>query len=82
MVHRIQDLIERFPEDIKAIGALIAEDREFDRLCDEFKEINNELHELAGAKTGKPALHAEELRMRRVAVEEEILTKIEGYKPI
>jgi hypothetical protein len=80
MVHRITNILSRFPEDEKAVCALIHESREFEALCQEYAETGRELDRLTGPN--KPnAIVGDALQRRRIALEEEILTRIEGYTP-
>jgi uncharacterized protein YdcH (DUF465 family) len=82
MVERLRSLIERFPENEQAIKHLIENDSLFDGLCDEYRQIAQELRGL-GRKAGQnTAEEAQGLKMRHEAVEEELLTKIEGCKPV
>jgi uncharacterized protein YdcH (DUF465 family) len=81
MVERIRDLIDRFPEDEETIRQLIRSDPTFDSLCQEYKDIGDELRRLERRSDPAAAAEAEELKMRRRAVEEELLTRIEGYRP-
>ena len=82
MVERIRDLIERFPEDEKWVSELIKSDSRFDSLCQAYKEVSVALHRVERESAPNVASKVEELKRRRVALEEEILTKMEGYKPI
>jgi len=82
MVHRIHDLIERFPEDENVVRSLIDRDIGFDALCSEYRDIVEELLEIQRVSGPVAAIEGEGLRMRRVALEEELLTRIEGYRPI
>jgi hypothetical protein len=79
MVGRISNILARFPENEKAVRSLIQENREFEALCQEYMNTGQELGHLAKLK--EPAIQADALQKRRMAVEEEILTRIEGYKP-
>ncbi len=81
MVERIRDLIERFPEDEETIRELIKSDPNFDSLCQEYKNIGDELRRLERKSDAVSATEAEGLKMRRRAIEEELLTRIEGYRP-
>jgi uncharacterized protein YdcH (DUF465 family) len=80
MVERIRDLIERFPEDEETIRQLIKNDSDFDSLCQEYKAIGDEIRRLEQESEPRSATEAEGLKMRRQAVEEEVLTRIEGYR--
>ena len=81
MVERIRSLLGRFPEEEETIRQLIRKDPVFDSMCQEYKDIGDELVRLARESDPRAALEAEGLKMRRGAVEEELLTRIEGYKP-
>lgn len=81
MVERIRDLIKRFPEDEATIRQLIKGDSSFDSLCQEYKDIGDELRRLKQKRSPGGATEAEGLKMRRQAVEEELLARIEGYSP-
>jgi hypothetical protein len=78
MAHRISNILARFPESEEAVRRLIQESCEFEALCQEYLDTNQELRCLTKKET---AIQADALRKRRMAVEEEILTRIEGYKP-
>jgi len=82
MVHRIHDLIERFPEDENTVRSLIAGDVGFDALCSEYQDIVEELSEIQRVSGPVAAIEGMGLKMRRTALEEELLTRIEGYRPI
>lgn len=81
MVERIRDLIERFPEDEETVRQLIKSDPTFDSLCQEYKDIGDELRRLERKPDPGAAIEAEGLKMRRQAIEEELLARIEGYSP-
>ncbi len=82
MVDRIRNIIARFPEDEDAIRDMIRKDRAFNALCQEYADTSNELERLGKLKNPEAVIQANGLRNRRVAIEEELLTTIEGYKPI
>jgi uncharacterized protein YdcH (DUF465 family) len=78
MVHRISDILTRFPESEQAVRQLIQQSPEFAALCQEYENTSRELgHFTTMAETTE----VDELRKRSTALEEEILTKIEGYQP-
>ena len=80
MVHRISNILSRFPEDEKAVHALIHNSGEFEALCQEYANTSSELEHLTGPN--KPgAIVSDALQKRRIALEEEILARIEGYTP-
>lgn len=82
MVDRIRALLDRFPEDEEAVRVITQQDRYFDVLCQEYAEIGRELDDVGEVTDPERTSLADALRKRRVAIEEELLTKIEGYKPI
>jgi uncharacterized protein YdcH (DUF465 family) len=81
MVERIRDLIKRFPEDEETVRQLIKSDPIFDSLCQEYKDIGDELERLERRSDPSVATEVEGLTMRRRAVEEDLLTRIERYRP-
>ena len=82
MVHRISNIIGRFPEDENVIRELMRADPEFDALCEEYASIRKELEQLTQTMGPDVAPETTALRERLVAVEEEVLTVIEGYRPV
>jgi hypothetical protein len=50
-------------------------------LCEEYASTGKEIDALAMLKGTDVTVQADTLRKRRMAVEEEILTAIEGYQP-
>jgi hypothetical protein len=82
MIRRIGDLIERFPEDEGTVSELMRRDETFGSLCREYDLSARELARfdivggsIAGAETNW-------LKQRRSELEQEILARIEGYRPI
>jgi hypothetical protein len=65
-VEAIRHLLDRFPEDETTVHDLIARDPTFAARCREYRQTEEEL---------------ERLRQRREQIEEELLTRIEGYTP-
>ncbi len=82
MIKRIRDLIERFPEDEGTVSELICRDTTFDTLCQEYEQSARELGRLDVLGGSTAAAEANWLKQRRSEIEQEILTKIEGYRPI
>jgi hypothetical protein len=82
MVQRIRHILARFPENEEAIRELVRGNREFDALCQEYANTSKELEDLAKLKRPELADQAGALQKRRMTVEEEILTAIEGYNPV
>lgn len=81
MINLISNILARFPEDEKAVRALIHDNREFEALCQEYAKTGQELDELTRLNKGDAVGVADALQKRRTAVEEEILTRMEGYQP-
>ena len=81
MVERIRNIIARFPENEEALRELIQKNRDVDRLCQEYANIGRELDDLAKLKGPEAVVQADGLRKRRMAIEEGLLTAIEGYRP-
>jgi len=50
-------------------------------LCQEYADIGKEIEDLAKLEGPDVAVQTEGLRQRRMAIEEELLTAIEGYRP-
>lgn len=82
MVDRIRNILVRFPEDENAVRDLILRNRVFDALCQEYADIGKELERLTKRQDPDAVMEADGLRQRGVAVEEALLTMMEGYKPI
>lgn len=76
MVERIRSLLARFSESEETVRQLIAIDARFDALCDEYREVIDRLDRLDGSE-----VEAERLKERKALLEEELLTRIEGYQP-
>ena len=81
MVHRINKILSRFPENEKAVCTLIHDSGEFEALCQEYANAGRELEHLTRLTKRDAIIVADTLQKRRLALEEEILTRIEGYKP-
>ena len=73
MVERIRSLLARFSEDEATVRRLVATDASFNALCDEYRRV---IELLDGFET-----EIKRLRERRAWLEEELLTRIEGYQP-
>lgn len=82
MVERIRELLNRFPEDEAVVRQLIERNPDFDSLCETYHTISRALRLLEGAKDRPARASADGLRKRRTAVEEELLTRIEGHRPV
>jgi hypothetical protein len=73
VVDRIQSLLARFSEDEITVRQLVATDASFDVLCEEY-------HRLIELLDGFDE-HVRRLEQLRALLEEELLTRIEGYQP-
>ncbi len=82
MIERIRELIERFPEDEGLVRELMQSDSTFDALCQEYKQSADELRRLDVMGGSAAVSEANWLKQRRCSLEQEILAKIEGYRPV
>jgi len=73
VVERIRSLLARFPENEEIVRRLVATDASFDALCNEYCKV---IELLDNFET-----QAKLLRERRAWLEDELLTRIEGYQP-
>jgi uncharacterized protein YdcH (DUF465 family) len=73
VVERIRSLLARFSEDEETVRRLAATDAHFDALCDEYREVIERLDGLE--------MEVKRLKERRTMLEEDLLTRIEGYQP-
>jgi FtsZ-binding cell division protein ZapB len=73
VIERIRSLLGRFSEDEETVRRLVATDASFDALCNEYRNI---IELLDGFEA-----QIKQLRERRAWLEEELLTRIEGYQP-
>ncbi|TJW02483.1 MAG: hypothetical protein E5W82_33970 [Mesorhizobium sp.] len=78
---RIRDILARFPENESAVRQLIQDSQVFDALCQQYADTDRELR-IARTENGETSPEARILHDRRGAIEEEILTMIEGYAPV
>ena len=76
----IRHLLDRFPEDEATVRDLIARDPTFDALCREYRQTEEEFQQTEREGSSAAELAAE-LRRRREQIEEELLARIEGYRP-
>jgi hypothetical protein len=74
VVERIRSLLARYPDHEETVRRLVATDAKFDALCQEYHDVI-ELLERFESEVAR-------LRQHRVWLEEEFLTRIEGYQPI
>ena len=79
VVECIRPLLARFSENEETVRRLVATDESFDALCHQYRHVI-ELLESCKAEVGHEA-EVEELEQRRAKLEEQLLTRIEGYQP-
>ena len=75
----LRPLLARFSENEEAVRRLVATDEGFDALCHQYRHVI-ELLESCKSKVDLEA-EAEQLEQRRARLEEQLLTRIEGYQP-
>ena len=80
VVECIRPLLARFSENEEAVRRLVATDEGFDALCHQYRHVI-ELLESCKSKVDLEA-GAEQLEQRRARLEEQLLTRIEGYQPL
>jgi predicted nucleic acid-binding Zn-ribbon protein len=73
MVERIRSLLTRFSENEETVRRLITTGTSFDALCDEYHKVSELLDSFE--------VQVARLRKRRAWLEEELLSRIEGYQP-
>lgn len=81
MTDRMRNFVERSPENQDVIRELRDTNPAFDTLCEEYATINDKLDALAQVQGADAPARASALRERRMTIEEELLTVIEGYRP-
>ena len=79
VVECIRPLLARFSEDEESVRRLVATDKRFDALCHQYRHVID-LLESCKAEAGHEA-EVEQLEQRRAGLEEQLLTRIEGYQP-
>jgi uncharacterized protein YdcH (DUF465 family) len=78
-VECIRPLLARFSEDEETVRRLVATDESFDALCHQYRNVVDLLKGYE-AETGHEA-DVERLEQCRAGLEEELLTRLEGYQP-
>jgi hypothetical protein len=73
VVERIRSLLARFSEREETVRQLVRTDASFDALCHEYRKVTELLDGYE--------VQVNQLRERRASLEEELLTRIEGYQP-
>ncbi len=81
MFNLTQSVIERFPENGAVVHNLLQQNHDFENLCREYAQFGIDLEELVDDPSPEAVKQAIALRNRRLVIEEEILTAIEGYSP-
>jgi uncharacterized protein YdcH (DUF465 family) len=81
MADPIRDFVERFPEGKDLIDQLRSTNSTFNLLCEEHLIVNDKLDALKQLKGADAKARARALQERRMSIEEELLTAIEGYQP-
>jgi uncharacterized protein YdcH (DUF465 family) len=75
----IRPLLARFSENEETVRRLAATDESFDALCRQYRHVID-LLEGYETEVGREGA-VEQLKHRRARLEEELLTRIEGYQP-
>ena len=83
VVERIRSLLARFSENEETVRRLVATDASFDALCHEYRKVSELLDAFEAEVKRLTTLEAEVERLAqlRAWLEEELLTRIEGYRP-
>ncbi|OAF07730.1 hypothetical protein AYJ54_16595 [Bradyrhizobium centrolobii] len=79
IVECIRPLLTRFSEDEEVVRRLVATDGTFDALCHQYRRVTD-LLKVYKAEADQEA-EIKWLEKRRAGLEEELLTRIEGYQP-
>lgn len=79
IVECIRPLLARFSEDEEVVRRLVATDGTFDALCHQYRRVTD-LLKVYKAEVDQEA-EVKWLEKRRAGLEEELLTRIEGYQP-
>jgi len=79
VVECIRPLLARFSEDEETVRRLVATDENFDALCHQYRHVIDLLEGYKGDVSHEAEV--EELEQRRAKLEEQLLTRIEGYQP-
>lgn len=82
MTDSMHQIVDRFPENKDVIHLLQETDTCFATLCEVYVVINDRLDALAYTKSAEASARTNALRELRIAIEEELVTAIEGYRPI
>jgi uncharacterized protein YdcH (DUF465 family) len=79
VVECIRPLLARFSEDEETVRLLGATDGTFDALCHQYRHVIDLLRRYEAEADHEAEI--ERLEQRRAGLEEELLTRIEGYQP-
>ena len=79
VVECIRPLLARFSEDEETVRRLVATDENFDALCHQYRHAIDLLEGYKGDVSHEAEV--KELEQRRAKLEEQLLTRIEGYQP-
>ena len=79
VVECIRPLLARFSEDEETVRRLVATDESFDALCHQYRHVIDLLEGYKGDVNHEAEV--KELEQRRAKLEEQLLTRIEGYQP-
>jgi hypothetical protein len=77
-VECIRPLLARFSENEEIVRRLVATDESFDALCHQYRHV---IDLLKSCKAKIDHDEVEQLEQRRARLEEQLLTRIEGYQP-
>lgn len=85
MVERIRSLLAHYPEDEVAARELIAKDASFNALCQEYRNVVDLLDsfetEIKQHMQLRASAEVTRLKDLRASLEEQLLSRIEGYEP-
>jgi HPt (histidine-containing phosphotransfer) domain-containing protein len=83
MTDSMHQIVDKFPENKDVIHLLQETDTCFATLCEVYVAINDSLDALAHTKkSAEASARTNALRELCMAIEEELVTAIEGYRPI
>ena len=81
MTDPMSEIIRRFPDKRELTQQLRESSPKFEALCLEYAIVNDKLTALAQTSGMDVTARTSALAKRRTAIEEELLTAIEGYSP-
>jgi uncharacterized protein YdcH (DUF465 family) len=90
VVERIQYLLSRFPENEETVRQMVATDPRFDALCNDYRRVIDlidrfetevERFRKVTEYLDRFEVEVKRLTQLRASLEEELLTRIEGYQP-